>query len=61
MTVHGTVIKCESRTSVAGQIVKLSLYTAQFWRHFVHNGRGKCVALVEQKQNIFLYLVVQKR
>ena len=60
MTVHGTVIKCESRASVAGQIVGLSLYTAQFWRHFVQGGRGKCVALVEQKQNLFLYLVVQK-
>ena len=60
MTVHGTVIKCESRASLAGQIVRLSLCTAQFWRHFVHSGRGKCVALVKQKQNIFLYLVFQK-
>jgi len=61
MTVHERVIKCESCASVAGQIVRLSLYTAQIWRHFVQSGRRKCVALVEQKHNISLYLVVQKR
>ena len=58
-TVHCSVIKCESRASVAGQLVRLSLYTAQFWRHFVHSVRGKCLALVDQRKNIFLYLVVQ--
>jgi hypothetical protein len=58
MTVHGKVIICESRASVAEHIVRLSLYMTQFWRHFVQSGRGKCVALVEQKHDIFLYLVV---